>query len=180
VLLTLHSHEEKTSRVRQSLGTAEARYNRTLRIEKAGNSWGQNSKLAYWFDRDSLTIREIGLVMKARADRRRLPMNRECENSLTCPRRIGRDILAVAGLPDDLWAAEALVDDAGVTIYHVAPGRKSLGQRTVHRSGTVAGILTVRAVPDARRGDGSLRADGSEAMGSSALGRAGSRGLLHV
>lgn len=65
VLLTLHSHEEKTSRVRQSLGTAEARYNRTLRIEKAGNSWGQNSKLAYWFDRDSLTIREIGLVMKA-------------------------------------------------------------------------------------------------------------------
>jgi len=46
-------------------------------------------------------------------------MNRECENCLTCPRRIGRDILAVAGLPDDLWACEALVDD-GVTIYHVA------------------------------------------------------------
>lgn len=40
---------------------------------------------------------------------------------LTCPRRIGRDILRAAGLPDDFWAAEALVDDAGVTVYHVAP-----------------------------------------------------------
>jgi hypothetical protein len=54
-------------------------------------------------------------------------MNRECENSLTCPRRIGRDILAAAGLSDGLWAAEALVAAPGVTIYHVARWSEILG-----------------------------------------------------
>jgi hypothetical protein len=32
---------------------------------------------------------------------------------------MGRDILDAAGLPDDLWAAEALVDDADITVFHV-------------------------------------------------------------
>lgn len=52
----------------------------------------------------------------------------ECHcDELGCPRRLGRDILAVAGLPADLWACEALVNDAGVTVYHVARWSEILG-----------------------------------------------------
>jgi hypothetical protein len=64
VLLTLHSHEDRTGRIKESPGTVEDTYNRTLRIEKAGNSWGANTKLAYRFSRDSLTLHELGIVAK--------------------------------------------------------------------------------------------------------------------
>jgi len=64
VILTLHNHAEKTSPVRQPLGTLSETYNRTLRIEKAGNSWGTCAKLAYRFDGDSLTLAEIGIIVQ--------------------------------------------------------------------------------------------------------------------
>ena len=64
VLLTLHNHEDKTGPVKQSLGTLDESYNRTLRIEKAGNSWGANTKLAFQFDKTSLTLGEVGVIAK--------------------------------------------------------------------------------------------------------------------
>ncbi len=42
---------------------------------------------------------------------------------LTCPRRLGIEIIKAAGLPEhlgDLWVAETMIDGNGVTTYHVA------------------------------------------------------------
>lgn len=64
VILTLHSHDDKTDRVKQDLGTLDETYNRTLRIEKASHSWGAGSKLAYRFDKESLTLSELGVIVK--------------------------------------------------------------------------------------------------------------------
>lgn len=68
VLLTLHNHEDKTEPVKQALGTLQETYNRTLRIEKAGNSWGANTKLAYRFNKTSLTLDEVGVIAKKGKD----------------------------------------------------------------------------------------------------------------
>jgi RecA-family ATPase len=68
VLITLHNHEDKTDPVKQALGTLDETYNRTLRIEKAGNSWGANTKLAYRFNKASLTLSEVGVIAKKRKD----------------------------------------------------------------------------------------------------------------
>jgi len=70
VILTLHNHDDKTDPIKQALGTLEETYNRTLRIEKAGNSWGANNKLAFRFNKESLTLSELGIVMKKPKERR--------------------------------------------------------------------------------------------------------------
>lgn len=41
---------------------------------------------------------------------------------LTCPRRMGAEIIKAAGLPEgmgDLWVVEAIIDGNGITTYNV-------------------------------------------------------------
>jgi len=63
-ILWLESHDEKSSKVRMAVGTTFMTYNRTLHILKARNAKGMGLKLAYQFDSDSLTLKEIGLIQK--------------------------------------------------------------------------------------------------------------------
>jgi hypothetical protein len=63
-ILWLESHEEKQSKVRTAVGTTEMAYNRTLHILKARNGKGMGLKLAFEFDPDSLTLKELGLIMR--------------------------------------------------------------------------------------------------------------------
>jgi len=63
-ILWLESHEEKQSKVRTAVGTTFMTYNRTLHILKARNGKGMGLKLAFEFDSDSLTLKEIGLIQK--------------------------------------------------------------------------------------------------------------------
>jgi len=67
-ILWLESHDEKSSKVRTAVGTTEMNYNRTLHILKARNAKGMGLKLAFRFECDSLTLNELGLVMKERKD----------------------------------------------------------------------------------------------------------------
>jgi hypothetical protein len=63
-ILWLESHDEKQSKVRTAVGTTFMTYNRTLHILKARNGKGMGLKLAFEFDSDSLTLKEIGLIQK--------------------------------------------------------------------------------------------------------------------
>jgi len=63
-ILWLESHEEKSSKVKTAVGTTEMAYNRTLHILKARNGKGMGLKLAFEFDPDSLTLKELGLIMR--------------------------------------------------------------------------------------------------------------------
>jgi len=63
-VITLQNHEAKESRVKMPCGTTDTSHNRTVRIEKARNGKGTGCRLAYEFDRDSLTLKEIGIIMK--------------------------------------------------------------------------------------------------------------------
>lgn len=63
-MLVLQSHDPKTSLVRTPCGTAEMKHNRTLRIEKARHGSGTGCRLAMEFDASSLTVRELGLIVK--------------------------------------------------------------------------------------------------------------------
>jgi hypothetical protein len=64
VILTLHSHEPKTSMVKNCVGRSESEHTRTVRIEKARNGRGTGCSLAYDFDVENLTLKEIGLIVK--------------------------------------------------------------------------------------------------------------------
>lgn len=63
-ILWLESHEIKTNKVKFDCGTSEAEHNRTLHILKARNGKGQGIKLACNFESESLTLKEIGLIVK--------------------------------------------------------------------------------------------------------------------
>jgi hypothetical protein len=65
-ILWLESHEEKSSKVKTAVGTTEMAYNRTLHILKARNGIGMGLKLAFQFDSESLTLNELGLIMRER------------------------------------------------------------------------------------------------------------------
>lgn len=62
-ILWLEHHEAKTSRVRTACGTTDIEHNKTLYILKARNGKGGGFKLAYDFDNESLTLRELGLIL---------------------------------------------------------------------------------------------------------------------
>jgi hypothetical protein len=62
-ILWLEHHEEKTSRVRASVGTTEMEHNKTLYILKARNGRGGGYKMAFNFEPESLTLHELGLIM---------------------------------------------------------------------------------------------------------------------
>jgi hypothetical protein len=68
-IITIANHEPKESLVRTAVGTGELEHNRTVRIEKARNGRGTGSRLAYNFDPDSLTMRELGLIVKRKEGR---------------------------------------------------------------------------------------------------------------
>jgi len=65
-ILWLESHEEKTSKVKTCVGTTGLSHNRTLHILKARNAMGTGYKLAFRFEGDSLTLAEVGLIVKER------------------------------------------------------------------------------------------------------------------
>lgn len=58
----LHSHNLKTSKVRQACGTIETEHNRTLHILKARNGRGQGLALACEFSKQDLTLNELGTI----------------------------------------------------------------------------------------------------------------------
>lgn len=65
-ILWLEMHDEKTSQVKTCCGTDEIEHNRTLYCLKARNGKGGGYKLAFDFDSESLTLRELGLIVKAK------------------------------------------------------------------------------------------------------------------
>ena len=65
-ILWLETHEPKTSMVKAAVGTANCQHNRTLRILKARNAGGTGLGLAFDFSSESLTLNELGLIVKDR------------------------------------------------------------------------------------------------------------------
>jgi hypothetical protein len=65
-IVWLESHDEKASKVKTCVGTTELAHDRTLHILKARNAKGTGYKLACQFDSDSLTLDEVGLIVKER------------------------------------------------------------------------------------------------------------------
>ena len=63
-ILWLESHSDKTSKVKMNCGTTETEYNRTLHILKARNGKGQGIRLAFNFQSESLTLRELGIIVR--------------------------------------------------------------------------------------------------------------------
>jgi len=63
-IITLANHDDKEATVKTSMGTIPMKHNRTVRIEKARNGRGTGCRLAFRFDSDSLTMSEIGLIVK--------------------------------------------------------------------------------------------------------------------
>jgi hypothetical protein len=64
----LHSHEPKSSKVRLACGTTECEHDRTLYILKARNGRGHGFSLAYEFDKQNLTLKESGVIIKKGKD----------------------------------------------------------------------------------------------------------------
>ena len=66
-ILWLESHVEKTSKVKMDCGTIEVEHNRTLHLLKARNGKGQGVRLACSFKAESLTLREIGIIIRSKS-----------------------------------------------------------------------------------------------------------------
>ncbi len=67
-IIWLESHADKTSTVRTACGRADMDHNRTLHLLKARNGRGQGVKLAFSFESDSLTLHEMGIILKKKKD----------------------------------------------------------------------------------------------------------------
>jgi hypothetical protein len=65
-ILWLESHDLKTSKVKACVGTTKTEHDRTLHILKARNGKGMGFKLAFEFDSESLTLDELGVIVKER------------------------------------------------------------------------------------------------------------------
>ena len=63
-IIIIASHEPKESLVSSCVGRSTLEHNRTIRIEKARNGKGAGCRLAYNFDAGSLTVQELGLIVK--------------------------------------------------------------------------------------------------------------------
>ena len=68
-IITVANHEPKESLIRTDVGTGDLEHNRTVRIEKARNGRGTGCRLAYKFDPGTLTMREVGLIVKRKEGR---------------------------------------------------------------------------------------------------------------
>jgi hypothetical protein len=65
-ILWIESHDEKESKIRDCVGTTELSHSRTLHILKARNGKGMGFKIAFQFDCGSLTLNELGVILKER------------------------------------------------------------------------------------------------------------------
>jgi len=63
-VLWLESHSDRSGKIKTACGTTESAYNRTLHILKARNGKGQGLRLAFEFDSKTLTLQELGLIIK--------------------------------------------------------------------------------------------------------------------
>lgn len=68
VILTLGNHDPKVSSVQTDCGTSDVSHNRTLGIAKARHGPGTGARLAYQFDPKTLTLRELGVIVKKRKE----------------------------------------------------------------------------------------------------------------
>ena len=66
-ILWLESHEPKTNKIKMDCGTTEAEHNRTLHLLKVRNGKGQGVKLACNFQAESLTLSEIGVIIREKS-----------------------------------------------------------------------------------------------------------------
>ena len=62
-ILWLERHESEFSRVRAACGTSEVEHDRTLYILKARNGRGGGFRLAFQFEPENLTLRELGVIL---------------------------------------------------------------------------------------------------------------------
>lgn len=62
----LESHDPKRSVVRFSTGTTEVEHNRTIWILKSRDGSGDGHRIAFQFDKDTLTLRDIGKIEKTK------------------------------------------------------------------------------------------------------------------
>jgi hypothetical protein len=58
----LESHDEKKSMIKTCCGTVEETHDRTIWILKSRDGSGTGSRLAFRFNKDSLTLSEIGRI----------------------------------------------------------------------------------------------------------------------
>lgn len=63
-ILWLQHHDTANSHILQDTGTLEVEHTRTLHILKARNGAGQGKKLAMELNKETLTINEIGIIVK--------------------------------------------------------------------------------------------------------------------
>jgi RecA-family ATPase len=56
--------DQTSGDIKTQLGTTSAQYNRVLHILKARNSTGQGIRLACTFDREDLSLKEIGMIVR--------------------------------------------------------------------------------------------------------------------
>jgi len=58
----LENHTDKESEIRTACGTVPAEHNRTVWVLKSRDGCGTGAKIAYQFEKDSLTLSETGLI----------------------------------------------------------------------------------------------------------------------
>lgn len=63
-IITLANHDAVESMVMTPLGTTTMKHDRTVRVEKARNGRGTGCRLAFRFSAESLTLSEVGLIVK--------------------------------------------------------------------------------------------------------------------
>lgn len=63
-IIWLESHNEKTSKVKTACGTTGIEHNRTVHLLKARNGKGQGVRLACNFQSESLTLEELGIIVR--------------------------------------------------------------------------------------------------------------------
>jgi len=64
-IVWLESHGERSSTVKTVCGTTVVKHNRTLHLLKARNGKGQGVKLAFNFEAESLTLKELGIIVRS-------------------------------------------------------------------------------------------------------------------
>lgn len=65
----LESHDSKTSMIKTSCGTIEETHDRTVWILKSRDGGGTGSRLAYRFNKDNLTLSEIGQIQPGKKNK---------------------------------------------------------------------------------------------------------------
>lgn len=65
----LESHDPKKSSVKTACGTIEETHDRTVWILKSRDGSGTGSRLAYWFNKDNLTLSEIGQIQHGKKNK---------------------------------------------------------------------------------------------------------------